>query len=831
VEVVDVDGDGDLDVITSNVGLDGPNSISVIKNLGGGTLGAPASFEVGEDPTALATGDFNEDGRPDVVTPNSGSGTLVGQQSTVSVLLNTGTGSFGAAQYYNVGENARPEDVAVADFNADGNLDFAVASSTGYRVSVFRGNGLGGFTLQNHFAAESPRTLDVADFDDDGDIDIVYCNVDAAQMLVNTGTSFSTGVYMSNFPTGCMYVVAADINGDELPDFATTGRSMTVHINNGTGTSFTKTLLPTGENATGLDVADLNRDGSLDLFTSNYLANSFSVWPNNGAGGFGQRRDWGVGANPWGIGLGDLNADGFVDVVAPNSQLSQAQVTIAYNRGNETFLARRDYGLTGGAEGVEIADFDLDGRQDVVVGVELSNQDNLAVFFGKPDGTLEDAMYFENFSNNSPTDVAVGNFNGDSLPDVVASIFSPGNRIRVLLNLGNRDFAPSASYEAGGNPSGVDTGDLNGFGFDDIICTNGAQFDNTISVFYNNGNGTFADQIILPTLLRPSGLAIGDLDNDQDRDVVVTHFGDNRILIFRNDGFGNLDPTQTISIGGPQTDVILRDLNGDGWRDIAVAAGTIVLVPNSGGNFAATQATPIPGDRLDAADFDVDGDLDLVGTAFVHSLAHVGRNNGAGTFALDNAMFAGYETDQVAARDIDQDGLPEFVSANSRARSISFFRNTTEVGATVAPTSYTLQPGVLVSGNLASLASPDNNRMVMRPGVVLISSQPPIALTVQGTAPSSSADAMRIVVESSASSASIAQWVDAFNFQTGQFDSMAIDPLTTNDVRRTYAVTNPTAHIGPGNIVRCRVRFKAEGPVLIYPWNARVDELTWRIAQ
>lgn len=460
----------------------------------------------------------------------------------------------------------------------------------------------------------------------------------------------------------------------------------------------------------------------------------------------------------------------------------------------------------------------------------VSNQDNLAIFFGQSDGTLRDATYIENFFNNIPTDVAVGHFNNDNLPDIVASIFSPGNRIRVFLNLGNGSFAPSASYTAGGNPSGVDTGDLNGDGRDDIICTNGSQLDNSISVFINNGNGTFASQVRIDTLLRPSDVAIGDLDADGDKDVVVTHYGDTRVLFFRNGGSGNLGAPQAINAGNVQDDIVLRDLNGDGTNDIAVAAGFITLLANNGqGVFGSPQTTPVTGGRLDAADFDADGDLDLVGTDYVLSQVHVGRNNGAGSFSLVRTMFAGYETDRVAAADTDGDGLPDIVTANGRARSISFFKNTTVAGAIFLPGSLAVNPGIIIGGNLASLAQSDDNRLIIRPGIVFSTGQFPVSVVVQGVASTSSPTSLKLVVESSASSQNIFESIEAFNFTTGVYDLLFAGQSQTSDMSRVLTIANPSSHIGPGNVVRARVRYRANGPVFAYPWQARLDELTWRL--
>lgn len=703
-----------------------------------------------------------------MVTANYGSGQQVGTQAYMSVLINNGNGTYGPSTDYNVGENAHPQDVKVGDFNGDNILDIAVAAMWTSRISVFRGVGNGTFTLQGHYPGEAPNYIDVADFTGDGRLDIVYCNVDAVELLRNTGTGFVRGPYINNFPIGCAGITAGDFNGDNAPDFATSGRNLTVFTNTGVGASFTRQYYPVGENPTGIDAADFDNDGHLDIASSNYLANSVSVWNNNGAGGFLPRRDWGVGHNPWGIGIGHLNNDAFVDIVAPNSQLDQTTITPLMNRGDRTFIARRDYGLTGYGRGVEVADFDLDGLPDAVSGVYVSNQDNVAIFFGRSDGTLDDALYLENFGNNIPTDVAVADFNNDGKPDIAASIFSPGNSVRVFRNAGNRDFFNSIVLEAGGNPSGVDAGDITGDGFADIINSNGSQNDNSISVHVNNGNGTFAPSLRIPVLLRPSDVVIADLDMDGDRDVVVTHSDDSRVLIFKNDGDGNLGAPLAFNAGGAQGNAVVADFNGDGNVDIGVAAGTVKLLHGNGNaSFGPPINSNVPAGRMDAADFDADGDLDVVGTGL--SMAWVGENNG-GALALVLSMVSGYETGRVAAADMDADGLPEILTANGRSRSVSVFTNLTNAGRSVLPTSVQVNPGQILSGGLLSLIASDDNRLVVRPGPVFGSFQAPISIIVEGFVPGPGVTSLKAIIESSGTALNVTETVEAYNFTAGTFD-------------------------------------------------------------
>ena len=173
VAVGDFNGDGKPDLAIANY-----NSNNVTVLLGNGTGGftaAPGSpFPAGVQPYSVAVGDLNGDGKPDLAIANVASG-------DVTVLLGSGTGGFTAASGSPFAVGSFPESVVVADFNADGKLDLAVAGvglyeSTGMNVTVLLGDGTGGFkAVQGGPAAtgNSPTALATADFNEDGRLGIL----------------------------------------------------------------------------------------------------------------------------------------------------------------------------------------------------------------------------------------------------------------------------------------------------------------------------------------------------------------------------------------------------------------------------------------------------------------------------------------------------------------------------------------------------------------------------------------------------------------------------------------------------------------------------------
>jgi plastocyanin len=147
----------------------------------------------------------------------------------------------------------------------------------------------------------------------------------------------------------------------------------------------------------------------------------------------------------------------------------------------------------------------------------------------------------------------------------------------------------------------------------------------------------------------------------------------------------------------------------------------------------------------------------------------------------------------------------------------------------VRPISFDVQPGRVVSGGLGELFDSDDNRLVMRPGVVLTSAAYPIVLRASGLVPPGTGEhLLSIRVESHATSGNVIQRVRLYDPFKDEWVEVHIGFVSTTDTVVEAIVTDPERFMTPatGTTV-AEVSFKALGPVLFYPWQARVDQLEW----
>jgi hypothetical protein len=163
-----VNGDGIPDLIVADSAQSGGTPrVSVLQGNGDGRFQAPRYLAAGSFVTALALGDFNGDGIPDLAVANESGG-------SVSVLLGNGDDTFQAPVSYTVG-NA-PVSVAAGDFNGDGLPDLAVANMNGVSVSVLFGNGDGTFQPARNITIGGPSSVTAGDFNGDGIADLAVIN-------------------------------------------------------------------------------------------------------------------------------------------------------------------------------------------------------------------------------------------------------------------------------------------------------------------------------------------------------------------------------------------------------------------------------------------------------------------------------------------------------------------------------------------------------------------------------------------------------------------------------------------------------------------------------
>nr|MBA3727000.1 hypothetical protein [Armatimonadota bacterium] len=117
-----------------------------------------------------------------------------------------------------------------------------------------------------------------------------------------------------------------------------------------------------------------------------------------------------------------------------------------------------------------------------------------------------------------------------------------------------------------------------------------------------------------------------------------------------------------------------------------------------------------------------------------------------------------------------------------------------------------------------------------RPGVVFSSQEPPIQLIVNATSPDATPSRLEFSVEAHCSVPNISQRIALYNFDTQAYETLNTSTATTSDSTKVVVVLlNPGRFVGPNLELRSRISYKAQGPVFVYPWFARVDQVKWTL--
>ena len=278
LELGDFNNDGNLDIAS------GKNSrVAILLGNGKGSFGTPTSFDTGEDGDyAIDSGDFNGDGKLDLVLTH-------GYYGNVSILLGTGTGSFGAPTKLNPG--GLPTFALVGDFNTDGKLDLAMTdygSVDIQYVSILLGTGTGSFGTPTKFKVGSlPSAIATGDFNGDNKSDLAVANLgsDNISILLGTGTGSFGAATNFNVGNNPFVVAVGDFNSDNKSDLAVANidgdGDISILLGNGTGSFGAATSLTAGTIPYRVAVGDFNADGKTDLVATNYDSNNVSVLLNN----------------------------------------------------------------------------------------------------------------------------------------------------------------------------------------------------------------------------------------------------------------------------------------------------------------------------------------------------------------------------------------------------------------------------------------------------------------------------------------------------------------------------------------------------------------------
>ncbi|CAF1308453.1 unnamed protein product [Adineta steineri] len=623
----DINNDNQTDIISANSESD---SISVIMGYGNGTFAQEMIYSTGSNsyPTAIASGDFNNDTRLDLVIANQGT-------DTIGIFIGYNYTSFQSQVTLSINDSLGPYAIVNSDFDNDNYLDIAATFSDTGEVGIFLHSNNGNFTTMITYSTGEwsyPCGIDVGDFNNDNQSDIIVAiSGTGVGILLGLGNgsfdaiiTYSTGDYSSPY-----LVTVGDINNDDRLDIVAcdNGGHVIILLGYSNGSFSVINTYSNGifSNPMDVTVIDIDNDGLLDIIVVNQNTNNIGIFFGNGDGNFENQLTYSTGVKSWpyAIAVGDFNSDNHTDIAIVLNNKNNVGILLGY--GNRTLPNMVTYSTGPGSipSNARVGDFNNDNHLDIAVANSGTN--NLVVLFGFGDGTFLLGTAYSSGLQSQPNQLTIGDFNNDNQLDI-ATINTNTNNIGISFGYESEPFATVTPYTTGGGsqPHSVAVDDLNKDGWLDIVVANfgndnigilfgqrdgmfssmmtystgngsapysvvvfdfnndtyldiatTASATNYIVILLGYGNGTFANEVtyFTGTDSRPYTIGIGDFNNDSILDIVVANSGTSNIFLLYGYGNGSFGNETTYSLGylyNPYS-IAVKDLNGDEWVDFAVA--------------------------------------------------------------------------------------------------------------------------------------------------------------------------------------------------------------------------------------------------------------------
>jgi|GEM_PF-4922556 len=749
VSAADIDGDGDLDVLSGNEAGTLPNAGSIHwwQNAGSGSF-TQQGLDTGPESwgaTLFYAGDMDDDGDTDVAAIST---TYLGRLATFE---NQGGGSW----------TRREQHSSLYPFSALSPVSWMLkgsgrllAASANYPCCDGLRYGET-FTFTKHILPiNAPRGIVYAiypdDMDRDGDADIVMAarNSTASIYWYHWGGEAVTGasVVQANWPY-LTWVQTGDLDGDGDPDVVAASDTQGLfwwENKDGNGQQWTKYRISYEfYTAPSLHLVDMDNDGDLDVLggTKDHM-----IWLEN----LGQPRRTGANwvrhvvdtqpqPNSQGYALfpTDLNGDGQMDIVGCDlnrrrGTQSQSQRLGWWENGHNMPSANQiswrtwdiDTTLVG-AWGVDVADFNGDGRLDVAA-AGYGNTDSPGGIrwykstAGAPLTPLTWSPVFSttvaSFGGRGVTAYALGR----GRPRLVVS----GEAVytdQVLEFYGNdwgwTNSGQSPVFTGSGNAYVSAVADLDGDGTPDII---GALTSNDRIMWRDGARKT--EQLIADDCTGARGVCAGDFDGDGDLDVAATCQNENHIHWWENTNDGSSWISRTIPVNFPgATAVECGDINGDGEDEIVAANSDVAwFKPNATIGDGATMGWITDAftgtEFIELYDLDRDGDLDVLATSPTRDELAWLENTGTGNYFDDFAVHGLDEAiggvREVAVGDLNGDGAPDIVVAAQEAGLVRWYEQIVDTQLSLEKALDPMQTDVISTGqSIAYLIEVTNNSM------------------------------------------------------------------------------------------------------------------------
>jgi hypothetical protein len=536
-----------------------------------------------ETPYSLTVGDFNNDGYLDIATG-------LYSTNNIGIFLGYGNGTFKPMMKYAHTPSSHTWGITVGDFNNDRQLDITVANWGINGIGVILGYGNGSFAepiLYSTGSGSRSVSVTVADLNNDNCLDIIAGNYGGHSIAVFLGYgngSFRDAIILSTGQSSRSFAVTtADINNDSQLDIIVANSGLSnigVFLGYGNGSFQEQITSSSGDYSApwGVDVGDFNKDGRLDLATANYGTSNIAVLFGYGNGTFGNLQAYptDTDSNPTCVKVADFNNDKQLDIIVTDRTSKNVGVFFGYNDGTFASISTIFIGENSLSYSIGVGYFNNDNYLDFVLAD--SGSQNIGVYLSSDSIPFGGQTTFNVNEGSRPSSVAVGHFNNDNQLDIAITNYGTSN-MGILLGYGNRTFSDVITYSTGNNsyPMSLAIGDFNNDSINDIVVAN-SESDNIV-VFIGYGNGSFfmLRTYSMDERSQPVSIAVGHFNRDYQLDIVVANFGSNNVCVLFGSGNGTFTNQKLypMEYDSQPNWVIFKDINNDGWEDTAVVTSGI----------------------------------------------------------------------------------------------------------------------------------------------------------------------------------------------------------------------------------------------------------------
>ncbi|HLJ44398.1 MAG TPA: FG-GAP-like repeat-containing protein, partial [Bryobacteraceae bacterium] len=521
----DLNGDGitDLAVTLLSFTGSGNGSVGVFLGKGDGTFAAPTMYTVGQGVVSIVAADVNNDGHLDLIA-------LDGRRDIVNsvwTLIGRGDGTFQTSLSALTGTGAAT--LSYADINHDGNVDLLIADTSASAMAVMLGKGDGTYgSPVEYLATAQVASLTPGALDDGGTFVLMIDNIApvvSAIIIASDGTVQSP--VLQRIGVAPSSIAAGDLNGDGKPDLVITdsgSAKILVEPGMGGGAFGPVVSYTVGANPGPLVLADMNGDGKLDAVTAD--ANGLEVLPGKGDGTFLPVKTTSASSSLTSLVTADFNGDGKPDIAAADG--TSGGVLIFLGKGDGTFLPPSSILLGSNVTALSLSsgDFNGDHKPDLIASFKPANitqPGGLAVLLGNGNGSFQppSTITLPGSIIQPLAPLAIADFNKDGKLDIVTvSQGSSGNQFLVFPGKGDGTFQTPYSQRTATSPPSISVADMDGDGNLDVLLGDCCALAEGVIV-PGNGDGSFRAEIGAPSGPNPRAAAIADFNADGKPDVAL----------------------------------------------------------------------------------------------------------------------------------------------------------------------------------------------------------------------------------------------------------------------------------------------------------------------